>query len=155
MKIFVINNLDKPRTFVCDDQTTIDAAPIVTLKDGTTKQLYKENCVVGTQTDADNILANRQKALLDQNAGLFVVNLEVLVDGGVKWPVVDLATESPNTTNVYCVLDPVTGNYTQVTGLDAANALLAQVKQNYLTFCGIGNYTIWTEWPTPRLHPIV
>jgi len=55
---------------------------------------------------------------------LFSVNLETPVEGGVKWELIDLATEAPNTTNLYHVLSPVTGQYSgAVIGLDAANAL--------------------------------
>lgn len=134
------NAVKKHPDYVCDSQETIDAAPENTIP----------FCVVGNQTDADALLLVNQNAFLTQQASLFSVNLETAVEGGTRWALVDLATEPPNTTNLYYVLNPVTGQYSgPATGLDAANILLEQTKQDYLVFANAATYEVMDTWDVP------
>ena len=81
-----------------------------------------------------------------QQAGLFTVNLQTTVEGGVVWTVVNLATEPANTDREYFVLDPTTGSYTEAVGLDAAKVLFLQTQQTYLVFTNMAQYTTMTSW---------
>ena len=90
---------------------------------------------------------------MTQQAALFTVNLQTTVEGGVVWTVVNLAIEPQNTDREYFVLDPTTGQYTEAIGLTAAQTLLQQTQQNYLTFTGMASYQTWTAWPTPPAPP--
>jgi len=149
--IFVIPNIfPNPVDYICDSQATIDARP-------TDKQgqpiIPASQCSVGDQTAANTMLADNQQALLTQQAELFTVNLQTTVEGGVVWTVVNLATEPQNTDREYFVLDPTTGQYNEAIGLAAAQTLLQQAQQNYLTFTGMASYQTWTAWPTPSTPP--
>jgi hypothetical protein len=135
----ILNAVKKLYDYVCDSQATIDAAP----------ENIKPFCVIGNQADADALLLVNQTAVLNQKASLFSVNLEIPVEGGTKWELVDLSTELPNTTNQYYVLNPVTGLYSGAVGLDAAKALLNQTHQDYLVFINTANYVIMDTWILP------
>ena len=130
--------------YVCDSQATIDARP----KDPETGEYYipANLCSVGGEPEANAMLANNQQEWLTQQANLFTVNLQTTVAGGVKWTVVDLSTQEPNTDKQYFVLDPTTGLYTEAIGLDAANSLFAQTQQTYLVFTNMNAYTTMTSW---------
>ena len=130
--------------YVCDSQATIDARP---KNSKTDKYIIPDNlCSIGTQTEADAVLATNQTAWLIQQADLFTVNLQTTVEGGVIWTVVDLNTEPQNTDRQYFVLDPTTGLYTEAVGLNAAKILLAQIQQVYLVFTKMDIYTTMTSW---------
>ena len=133
------NAVKKHPDYVCDSQETIDAAPENTIP----------FCVIGNQTDADALLLVNQNAFLTQQASLFSVNLETAVEGGTRWTLVDLATEPPNTTNQYYVLNPVTGLYSGAVGLDAAKTLLNLAHQDYLVFVSADKYIIMDSWIVP------
>jgi len=144
--IYVVPNIISGLlTYICDSQATIDARPV-------NKQgqpiIPASQCSVGTQTDADTLLATNQQAWITQQAELFTVNLQTTVEGGVVWTMVNLATEPANTDKEYFVLDPTTGQYTEAIGLTAAQSLLQQMHQTYLTFTGMASYQTWTAWPT-------
>lgn len=148
--IYVIPNIISGLlTYICDSQTTIDARPVN--KQG--QPIIPANqCSIGTQTDADTLLATNQQAWITQQAELFTVNLQTTVEGGIVWTVVNLATEPQNTDKEYFVLDPTTGQYTKAIGLIPAQTLLQKTQQNYLTFTGMASYQTWTAWltsPTP------
>ena len=137
--IYQIPNLAQSTiNYVCDSQATIDAAPAD----------LQAQCTIGTEADANAQLATNQSAWLTVQADLFTCNLETQVAGGVVWTVVNLATEQPNTTNQYFVLDPTTGTYTGAVGLTAAQALLDQTHETYLAFTNMATYTTLTAWPT-------
>lgn len=145
MLIYVIPNIAALTTeYVCDSQATIDARP----KDPETGQyIVPANlCSVGGESEANAMLANNQNTWLTQQADLFTVNLQIVVSGGVKWTVVNLNTEPPNTDKQYFVLNPITGLYTEAVGLDAAKALFAQRQQEYLVFTNMASYNTWTAW---------
>ena len=142
--IYVVpNNISNILNYICDSQATIDARPV-------NKQgqpiIPASQCSVGTQTDADTLLATNQQAWLTQQTSLFTCDLQTIVEGGVVWTVVNLATEPANTTNSYWVLDPTTGQYTEAIGLTAAQALLQQMHQTYLTFTEMASYQTCTAW---------
>jgi hypothetical protein len=130
--------------YVCDSQATIDDRP----KDPETGEytIPAKLCSVGDESQANIMLVSNQSAWLTQQAVLFTVNLQTTVEGGVKWTVVDLATQPPNTDSQYFVLDPITGTYTEAIGLDAAKALFAQTQQAYLVFTNMNAYTTMTSW---------
>jgi len=137
MLIYLVPNLAQNTcAYVCDSQATIDAAP----------ELKKPLCVIGTQSDADTMLFANQQAWLTQKESLFTCNLQTTVEGGVVWTVVNLDNEPANTDREYFVFDPTTGLYTEAIGLTAAQALLTQMHQTYLTFTNMASYTIMTSW---------
>ena len=137
MLIYVIPNMAVPNTeYVCDSQATIDTAP----------NYAKPTCTIGGKPEADTMITSNQQALLTQQANLFTVDLQTVVDGGVVWTVVNLATQPENTDNQYFVLDPTTGLYTEAVGLDAAKTLFAQTQQAYLVFTNMNAYTTMTAW---------
>jgi hypothetical protein len=145
MLIYVIPNIAVPNTeYVCDSQATIDAIP-VNKKTGQ-PIISPLLCSVGTETEANTMLASNQKAWLAQQADLFTVNLQTTVESGVVWTVVDLSTQPSNTDYQYFVLDPATGLYTEAIGLDAANSLFAQTQQTYLVFTNMNAYITMTSW---------
>lgn len=149
--IYVIPDLVKSQTeYICDSQATIDSRPVN--KQGQ-PVISANQCSVGTQADANTLLETNQQAWLTQQAELFTVNLQTTVEGGIVWNVVNLFTEPENTDKQYFVLDPITGQYAEATGLIPAQTLLKQTQQNYLTFAGIARYQTWTTWPTPPAHP--
>ena len=142
--IYVVPNIISGLlTYICDSQATIDARP----KNKQGNYIIPDSqCSVGTQTDANTMLANNQQAWLTQQADLFTVDLQTTVEGGVVWTVVNLATEPANTDREYFVLDPIDGLYEPAIGLDAAKALFAQIQQEYLVFTNINQYTTMTSW---------
>ena len=134
--------------YFCDSQATIDAIPLVPSPVNPNKEIPAIDsslCSVGTQADADALLITNQQTWLAQQAGLFTVNLQTTVEGGVVWTVVNLATEPANTDREYFVLDPTTGSYTEVVGLDAAKVLFLQTQQTYLVFTKMNSYTTMTS----------
>jgi hypothetical protein len=137
MLIYRISNLVLGMAdFVCDSQATIDAAPIE----------YQPTCTIGGEPEATAILKNNQQAWLTQQAGLFTVNLQTNVEGGVIWTIVNLDTQPQNTDRMYFVLDPTTGEYTEAIGLDAAKTTLSEMLQKYLVYCNMSSYKIETSW---------
>jgi hypothetical protein len=143
--IYVIPDAAKNQSeYVCDSQATIDARPVN--KQTGQPCIPDSQCSVGTQTDANTMLASNQQAWLTQQAGLFTVDLQTTVEGGVVWTVVNLSTEPANTDRQYFVLDPTTGQYTEAVGLTAAQAQLATTQQNYLVFSGMNVYITKTSW---------
>jgi hypothetical protein len=144
MEIYVVPDVANLKIeYVCDSQATIDARP----QDKNGNYIIPSNqCSVGTQTNADVLLASNQQSYLTQQSNLFTVNLQTTVEGGVVWTIVDLSTEPPNTDKQYFVLDPTTGEYTEAIGLNSANLLLAQTQQTYLIFNKMNVYKTMTSW---------
>ena len=135
--------------YFCDSQATIDAIPLVPSPVNPNKEIPAIDsslCSVGGQTDADALLVTNQQTWLAQQAGLFTVNLQTTVEGGVVWTVVNLATEPANTDREYFVLDPTDGLSEPATGLDAAKTLFAKIQQEYLVFTNMAQYTTMTSW---------
>jgi hypothetical protein len=144
MLIYQIPNRVVPNTeYVCDSQETIDARP----KDKQGNYIIPASqCSVGTQADADTLLATNQQVWLTQQNSLFTCNLQTTVEGGVVWSVVDFNTEPSNMDRQYFVLDPTTGLYTEAIGLDNAKTLLSQTQQKYLVFTCMDKYNTLTSW---------
>ena len=147
--IYVIpNTVTSITTFICDSQETIDSRPI----DSKTGKPYipADKCSVGNQSDADARLATNQQELLSQQASIFTVNLQTIVEGGVVWTLVDLNTEPENTDKQYFVYDPSDGLHEPATGLDAAKTLFAQIQQEYLVFANMNQYFVKDAWLPPQ-----
>lgn len=144
MEIYLVPDATNQETeYVCDSQATIDARP----KDQSGNYIIPASqCSVGTQADANNLLASNQQSYLTKQADLFTVNLQTTVEGGVVWTVVDLSTEPANTDREYFVLNPTTGLYTEAIGLDNAKTLFSQTQQTYLAFTNMDKYTLRTSW---------
>lgn len=144
----IANPFQQTINFVCPDQSTINAGEVVG---------YTGVFSIGTETDANNILAANQKTWLAQQASLFHVNKEIpdpTQPGYVIWEAVDLDMEPANTDQIYQVFDVVNGYYNQATGLDSAKILLSQIQQNYLVFCNLGSViNLGDTWP-PVFKPI-
>jgi hypothetical protein len=145
MLIYKVPNCLKSNfNFICDSQATIDARP----KDPVTDTYYvsADLCSIGGESEANTVLADNQIAWLAFRADQFNVNLQTAVEGGVKWAIVDLATEPANTDRQYFVFDSTTGLYTETAGLDAAQALLTQMQQKHLVLTKMDTYTTTTSW---------
>ena len=140
----VPNKAQSNNDYVCDSQATIDAIPISPISGNPI--ILASLCSVGGEIEANTILVANKQSWLTQQANIFNVNLQTTVEGGIKWTVVDLATEPQNTDRQYFVLDPITGLYTEAVGLDAANTLFAQMQQTYLVFSNMNTYTTMTSW---------
>jgi hypothetical protein len=123
-------------SYVCDSQETIDAAP----------NYIKQTCSIGGEPEANTILEINKQEFLAENIDKFTVNLQIVVEGGVMWPIVNLSTEPENTDRQYFVIDPTTGLYTEAVGLDSAKTLLSEMKQKYLIFTNMVDYTTQTSW---------
>ena len=138
--IYIVPNLaDKINTYICDSQETINIAP----------ESCKPTCIVGGETEANTLLDINQQAWLTQQAILFTVNLQTVVEGGIVWTIIDLSTQLPNTDGQYFVLDPTTGLYTEAIGLDAAKTLFLQTQQTYLAFTNMNKYIEKNAWGIP------
>jgi len=135
----IINLVGQTIDYVCPDQATIDEGQA---------QGILGTFSIGTETDANNILATNQNAWLNQNASLFHVNKQInLSDGYYQWIVVDLNTEPANVDVIYQIFDVVNGNYNQAIGLTSAQSLFIQTQQNYLTFSDLASFSSLDSWP--------
>jgi len=147
MQIYEIYNpIQGTNNFVCDSQETIDAGKTAG---------YTGIFSIGTQVDADAILATNRQDWLTAQADLFCVNKNVVTsDGHLEWITVNLSTEPPNIDVIYKILNTPNGNWVEETGLDSANAEFAAVQQNYLAYSGLATYVSWTSWPVkPPVPP--
>ena len=142
MQIYVINNpTQNIIDYVCDSQATIDAGQTAG---------YVGTFTIGTESNANAILATNQQAWLTAQEGIFCVNKNVITsDGHIEWITVNLNTEPANTDVVYRLLNTPNGDWVEETGLIPAQTEFATIQQNYLTFSGLGSVTSWTEWPKP------
>jgi hypothetical protein len=140
MQIYVIVNLiENKNNFVCDSQATIDAGQTAG---------YNGIYVIGTQSDANAILATNQQQYLTQQANDFCVNKNVVTDDGhIEWITVNLSTEPQNTDVVYRLLNLPNGDWVSATGLIEAQNALITIQQNLLADVGLGSVRSWTTWP--------
>jgi hypothetical protein len=133
----IFNAAQSILNYVCDSQSTIDTRP---------DSIPANQCSIGGEYEANTILVSNQSAWLAKQVDLFTVNLQTAVEGGIKWIVVNLETQPPNTDSQYFVLDPTTGLYTGTIGLDATKSLFTQTQQTYLVFTDMQAYTKMTSW---------
>jgi len=136
MLIYQIPNNAGLVSYICDSQSTIDAAPVDA----------QSFCTIGNETDANAALSINQQNWLVQQAALFTCNIETSSGSGTVWTVVDLSKEPPNTTNKYWVIDPTTGVYSEGIGLSEAENLLQKAQQNYLVYSNMSVYKTLTSW---------
>ena len=140
MQIYVIINLiEIKNNYVCDSQATINVGQTAG---------YNGIYSIGTQDDANSILTTNQQQYLTQQAGIFCVNKNVVMDDGhIEWITVNLSTEPQNTDVVYRLLNVPNGDWVSATGLFEAQNALATIQQNLLADVGLGSVRSWTEWP--------
>ena len=138
------NRVSSVYTFICDSQETINLALAE----------VQALCSIGTEVEAASQLAANQSSWITQQKDLFTVNLQTQVPDGVVWTLVNIETEEPNTTNTYFLLDPTTGESTEAIGLTAAQNLLLQIQQTYLTFTGMAAYTSMDAWKPVQLSKV-
>jgi len=140
----ITNYIAGKPNYVCPDQTTIDQG----ISYG-----YTGVFSIGTQNDADAILAINRQEWLTENYAVFTVNKDIDPDPiQTTWIVCDLNTEPANTDVDYNVFDVVNGYYTLVTGLDNAKTLFANTQENYLIQSNLGSYIQFAEF-TPAKKP--
>jgi hypothetical protein len=140
----VPNNAQLNFNYVCDSQETIDAIPLSPISG---KPIISSSlCSIGGEPEANTIIVTNQENWLIQKAEVFTVNLQTTTQGGVMWPIVNLYTEPANTDRQYFVIDPTTGLYTEAVGLDSAKTFLSEMKQKYLIFTNMVDYTTQTSW---------
>jgi hypothetical protein len=144
MQIYAIANPAQLTTnYVCDSQDTITAGQ---------NTGYTGVFSIGTETDANTILATNQQLWLTQQADIFCVNKNIVnSDGHIEWVTVDLSTEPANTDVVYRLLNTPNGDWIEETGLIPAQTKFASIQQNYLAFSNLSLVAAWTEWkPLPK-----
>ena len=132
---------DSPVYYICQDQKTIDAGILAG---------YTGTFSIGTEEDAQAILVICQQDWLNACVDRFSVNSDIDspdVSNATVWESCNLDTEPPNTDDDYQVFDTVNGQYILAIGLDNAKTLLAQTKQNFLIFSGLGSLTEWESFP--------
>jgi hypothetical protein len=138
--IYQINNLtENTSNYVCPDQATIDQGKALE---------YTGVFSIGTEIDAQNILAANRQSWLTASENRFCVVKQTVVSNGVQWVPVDLDTQPDNTDFIYEVMNTPNSNYLQEIGLTQAKATLNQVQQNYLDWSGLASYNSWETWPT-------
>lgn len=137
--IYIIPNL-------LTNTTSYVVPDLATETDGQAKG-YVGNYVVGTEAEANNLLAISQQDCLSLPNAIFTVNLSVVVPDGTQWTIVDLNTEPDNTDRVYFVFDPTLGTSTQAIGLSNAKELLSQIHQSFIDFCLLSSYSTWDSFP--------
>lgn len=140
-QIYVIENpAQTTKNYVCNSQETIDAIKTAG---------YDGIFSVGGQLEANEIFAANQQAWLIKNLNIFTVNKKIITPNGIVWEDVDLTKEPDNTDVIYTFYNVPNGDHVDAVGLLAANALLAQIKQNYLNFSGLNSYITQTSIPEP------
>jgi hypothetical protein len=140
MQIYLIADPTQSTTdYVCDSQATIDAG---------VSAGYIGNFSIGTESDANTLLAANQQSWLIAQQNIFCANKNIITsDGYIEWITVNLDTEPANTDVIYRILNVPNGDWLQETGLNAAKAKFADVQQNYLAFSGLSSVTSWIAWP--------
>lgn len=139
--IYSINNPSQNTVnYVCPDQATIDQGVAYG---------YQGIYSIGTEQDAQNILATNQANWLADNLSLFSVNKDIDVTEGTEWIPCNLDEEPDNTDMYYQIFEVINGRYNEAIGLANAKALLNQTKQNAQNwFLGIRSFNAW-ERPLP------
>jgi hypothetical protein len=131
--------------YICPDQESIDLGKACG---------YTGVFSIGTEADANVILASNQALWLEHNQSLFSVNKDTPVTEGIQWEPCDLANEQPNTDIVYNIFAVVDGVYHTVTGLSLALEKLQEVKQNFLVHSGLGSLISFEQWESPVVGTI-
>lgn len=136
------DTINKIQTFFCPDQSTIDEGKAIG---------YTGTFIIGTKTDADNLLNSCRQNWFDLNTSLFSVNKDIDPDPiQTTWVVCDLNVEPQNIDVNYNIFDVINGYYTLVIGLDNAKNLLQTTENNAKEFF-ILDYVSWDVWqPLPK-----
>lgn len=134
----IFNPNENTVNYVCPDQATIDQGKAYGLSG-----IYS----IGTEQEAQVILANNQKEWLANNLNLFSVNKDIDVTEGTQWIPCNLDQEPENDDMYYQVFTVINGSYQEAVGLVNAKTLLNQVKQNAKNFVII--LSSFETWPTP------
>lgn len=132
--IYKVNGYNTEQAYFVD-QTTFEQNPNYTVG----------ALVVGTQSDAENLLTQRQQEVLLQEAVRFSVCATFVNGNDTTWREVQ---ESDPEDTVCQVFDTFTGQYTEVTNKTEAFALNEQKKQNFLTSCGLDAVVEIEELPS-------
>lgn len=129
--------------YVCPDQQAIEA--------GKTEG-YEGVFLVGSQSDAQNLIAPSRDKWVAENTDLVSVNESVVVEGGVQWVKCDLALEPENTDGVYEVFNIINGSYTGAVGLANAKEVLIEKQTNaFFHFNPIFEMETWPPKPKVSL----
>ena len=123
------------------DQTTFEQNPNYTLG----------ILVVGTQTDAETLLAQIQTDVLSYEAVRFSVCATFVNDNNTTWREV---LESDPEETICQVFDTFTGQYTECANKTEAYALNEQKKQNFLASCGLDAVVELETLPEEPTQPI-
>lgn len=139
----ISNPIQQTVNYVCPDQASVDQGQAYG---------YQGIYSIGTEQDAQNILATNQSAWLAQNENLFSVNKDIDVTEGVQWISCNLDDEPDNTDMRYQVFDVINGYYNDATGLKNAKTLLNQTKTNAQNwFVTMTSFENWTPPKKPKL----
>jgi hypothetical protein len=142
--IYIIPNSEPNTTnYICDSQATIAEGQSLGLNGIFT---------IGTLEDANQLVQAKRDSFAIPEGALWV-GKELPVEGGVRTVTCDLSTEPDNTDVQYSILNSPQGDHLTAIGLQQANEMFAQVKQNYINFC-IGDLPITLDkWPDPFTPP--
>ena len=140
--IYVVPNLTTQITdIVVPDQATIDLA---------TANNVSGHLVIGTETDAQNLLNMAQQICLTNNAGRFQIEYVTIDSNGfMTWTNQDQNTGPDDGT--YMVLNPVNGQYTQAASKAAAITINQQMQTALLAWAGLE--TLMTYNTIDQLYP--
>lgn len=146
MLIYALNDLPQNcKDYICDSQATIDAGKAFN---------YQGNFSIGTEADANARLVEIQNEWLAVQADMFAVYKNVVnQDGHIEWVSVDLNTEPQNDDVVYRILNVPNGDWLSITGLNAIQTKVSELKQNYLQFCALTTYQTYSRWVNPNKPP--
>lgn len=126
--IFRVNGYNEPTaTYFVADQATADVIK--------QNPYIKATVLVGTKSDAENFLLEKQKKILETEASRFHVCATFVVGNDHVWR----ALEDADPEDTICqVLDHLSGTYIQCATKTEGFARNAQVKQEFLESIGLG-----------------
>lgn len=144
MIYIVPNQTTQQADIIVPDQATVDLA---------IQNKVRGNLIIGTETDAQNLLNTAQQQFLANNANRFQIEY-VTIDstGFITWTNQD-QTQGPDD-GTYMVLNPVNGSYTQASSKAVALTINQQMQQTLLATVELSTLnsvsTIDQLYPPPK-----
>jgi len=141
MIIYIIPNSGKS-TYIVPDSVTRDQ--------GISLSLPNSEWILGTETDANNLLQSVQQEVLNNYKVIFSVCKSIRTsEGHQQWSVCDITQEEPNTDVYYHIFNPMSVEHIDVVGLDAAIQTLTGCQNEVLQHLSLDKPTVLTELPAP------
>jgi hypothetical protein len=110
--------------------------------------------VIGSETDARNLLATEQQQFFNSNLKNILVQKSIIdKNDNHSWEFVDLNTEPLNTDVQYNLLNWPNGNWLSAIGLDNAKNLFNTIKQNSLIWANLDDILTFSTLPVQPPDP--